>query len=782
MTRALLLAYCLGIGLIVFLPSLEDWPALLGGFVVAFALAISQSQSRPLIPLLVLAFGLGSGWHIQWAAQGLSERLDKQLEGEDLWVQGRVISAPFEYDLVQQFGFYIESSEQGITGLARLNHYGDEEIQLGDKLDLIVRLNRPHSLANPGSFDREAQMLRAGMIASGYVREVLSQSQQFELSLSGIRGELHSRLMEIGSGSPYRGLVIALVLGEKSQLSVHHNELFAKTGTTHLFVISGLHIGLVAGVFFWLASLITSLYPPLFRALPRQKLAGAVALLAAISYAALAGFSLPTQRAVVMLGVVILSGLWGRDLATSYRLLVALALVLTLDPLATTSAGFWYSFVAVAGLLYLTNFTQTTTNQIATRETELRRGIAPLKQFAARLLKPQLTVFVLLLLPLLIFGGTPSVFSPLTNVVAIPVVGLLIVPLCLLASLLSLVGGDIPLIVFEVIDWLFRYLFVGLEWVAQMQVDLFGELKPIPRQGSRLPWVCASAAVALVLAPIRLHAKLLALPLMLPLLWPAARSNGFDLAVHVLDVGQGLAVIVQTGNHSLLYDTGFGVENGYSAGQAVIVPALKHLGISTLDTVVVSHGDNDHIGGLEAVLASYKQAEFISNPAVITQTTRPALSCRLVTPWQWEKVHFEFLNVADPAVSSNDQSCVLKVSVGELSVLLPGDIERPVELLLASQFASKLSSKWLIAPHHGSKSSSSYPFLKRVQPETVLISSGYNNRFGHPSKDIISRYDSLGIDYFVTHEEGMLSLFYPPLDPDHNSPVSYRKTMPRYWR
>jgi competence protein ComEC len=782
MARFSLVAYCLGIGLIGFLPKLDLWPQMLLCFCAAFTASLTLVRSKPLVPILIFAFGLGAGWHIFWGADGLSNRLPQPLEGEDLEVAGQIVSVPEQFDRLQQFTFRIDSGERGVEGKVRLNFYDTEALFLGDKLTLKVRLNRPHSLANPGSFDREANMLRAGLIASGYLREILSHSQAFELSRVGVRAEIYKRLRAVSDGSEFGGLIIALVLGEKSGITSEQTQLFAETGTTHLFVISGLHIGLVAGVFFFITSLVASTCPPILKRIPRQKIAGIFSLIAAVLYSALAGFSLPTQRAIVMLGVFVLCSLWDRRVATSYRFLLALAIVLSLDPLAPISAGFWYSFVAVAGLLFLANYSA---GSVTPANHELPAHSVFMQtvwQFLLRLVKPQLIIFIVLLLPVLVFGTGLSVLSPLGNTFAIPLVGLLIVPMCLLLTLLTFVSGEIAANLLSVIEYLFYGLLVALEWLSQWQDILFSQTNTLRGQVSLIALTFGVVAVSVLLAPIKIKLKLLALPLVMPLFWPGLRINHFDLAVHVLDVGQGLAVVIQTANYTLLYDTGFGVDDGYSAGEAVVLPVLSHLNVGSLDAVVISHGDNDHIGGLQGVLRALPETVLISNSAVLAEAAGPSKNCANVEPWRWDKARFEFLGVDDLALSTNNQSCVLRVSLQSTSILLPGDIERPAEILLTTEYGNKLRSDILIAPHHGSKSSSSYPFLKQVQPKTVIVSAGYNNRFGHPSADIIQRYEILGLDYFVTNAEGMLSFYYPAPNPDHSGPISYRKSAPRYWR
>ncbi len=790
MTRSALLAYCLGISLITVIPTLTHaiWIVPVGCLCVMLSLALPQMWLLP--PERTLAFVVGVFWHLAWAQYALTAQLEPSEEGEDRVIVGRVVSPLQDYGTSRQFLFNISQSEAGVLGLVQLNYYGEEAFDFGQRLELVVRLNRPHGLANPGVFDREAAMLSQRIRATGYVRS-LNRYPAFEERLSTralvvkIRAAFYKRLVEISKNSPNQGLVLALVLGEKGKTSQQQRDLFAATGTSHLFVISGLHIGLVAGVAYYSVSLMTLAIPFSFRRLPRQTLAGFAGLGAAAGYALLAGFTLPTQRALIMLTVFMLSALSSRQVSVSHRFLVALALVLTIDPLATLGAGFWFSFTAVASLLVVANFSPEKFRSIQKQTPSHTGYLAQLFAGLSRLLRPQMAIALALLVPLTFWGASPSLLSPLTNTVVIPLVGFLLVPLCLTLSITSFFSDFAAGMLLRTTERLFSFLLTFLEGIATSENYLSHSFGLSSNANFAPNWFWGAAAVAVLMSPAANRVKLFALIMFVPYFWPETRGRGFDIAAHVLDVGQGLAVIVQSQHHTLVYDTGFGIEGGYSLGDSVLLPALKYLRVTDLDTVVVSHGDADHIGGLRAVLSQFPRAQLISNADVLADLPSAAQNsrdCIEVKPWHWDGIDFEFLTITSQNFSTNNNSCVLKISHGRFSILLPGDIERAAERLLVQKYGNALAANVLVAPHHGSNSSSSYPLLKSVRPDSIIVSAGYNNRFDHPAQTITDRYSALAIDYFLTAEEGMISLFYQKSDTHHIEPLSYRKSRPRYWR
>lgn len=810
MLQLSLIAYSLGILALIAVPCLAC-PL----FAIVAALAVStviawlltsrfwkSTQGLHLVKVCIvclMSFLFGFSWHVHWARSGLDAWLPTSLESVDITVKGSVISLPRSTEFGIQYHFWIQQSDLGFTGKVLLNDYTADTgiIRAGQTRHMQVRMKRPHGVANPGGFDREANLLRQGVVATGYVRKVWPSVQSPGLSLLGLRQLLLDRLSIYTNQSQEGGLLLALVLGLTNQIDREHGDLFSKTGTSHLFVISGLHVGLVAGVVYGLASFCLRPFTNLSSLLPRQKLAMLFAMLAATFYAGLAGFTLPTVRAVVMSTVLMAVYLTGRKLPLSLRWLLALAVVLSLDPLAPVSQGFWFSFIAVAVLLLLIDGGQRARGRDSRfgedEESDNWRGKVFHSMQALRLLlTSQLNVFIALLLPLLFWGMPVSPLSPLINLVAIPVLGFFVVPLCLLFALLAGLESTLAAPVFSLVEYSLGFLVVALAQIASWDLGQMALLKLDLPPKSIIPWFFAVIGLALQLYPVLGMTRWLGVPLLMPLLWSTPQMSRSPLTVNVLDVGQGLAVLVQTTDHNLIYDTGNGRDSGFSAGRAIIAPALLSMGISELDMIVVSHGDTDHAGGLSGLLAVMPTNIVVYSDDVNVQN-QPAVNCHELENWVWDGVEFGFLETGFIAGSRNNNSCVLQVRFGDSAILLPGDIEKEAEYQLLSHYGASLQSTLLIAPHHGSKTSSSYPFLKTVMPQQSVFATGYGNRFNHPAQEIVSRYHALGITTYTTSESGMLTF---ELSGDASASVDkgfpsslafgdahgYRKEQPQYWR
>ena len=728
--------------------------------VVVERLDLANPPRRIVIGLLL--YSLGACWHLNWANNLLSERLPQILEGETLQVVGVVIGMPERSLIAQQFQFRILDTPSGFfPRKVILNYYGDATIVPGQHWQFAVRLNRPHGFSNPGGFDYEAWLFQQGVSARGYVRA--SGSSQLivdpsevggfsaSVCLHSLRYSIKTELQRMLEGSQYGGLLIALLLGDRSAISQDSWQLFTATGSNHLFVISGLHIGMVSGFAFWSALLVGRLVR-IGRFVPAQKVAAFLALSAAFGYALLAGFSLPTQRAFIMIAVLMWGFFWNARYQISFRLLLALFAVLLLNPLALTSAGFWLSFIAVAALLAFATSSQAslTVEQI---EVPFRERMWLLLRL---LVRPQFIVFLALGLPLVFFTQQLSLLAPLINIIAIPVVGFLILPICFASLLASFVHEPVAVLLLTgahgVISLLIKFMGLLVAWSA-------GSLQLHLGQPSSWNVLALCFVVLLLLLPKGVCRRSLIFPLMfcaLPIPERLRPPTSDNLRLHIVDVGQGLSVIVQTRHHALLYDTGAKLSADFNIGSAVVVPALRALGIRSLTTVVVSHGDNDHAGGLVGVDGGISVGRLISNRKVL-QGGLSAQLCLDTDDWNWDGVDFRFLKSGVNYSSENNSSCVLQIRSREGSVLLPGDIEREAEAQLARRYGKELASSVLLAPHHGSRSSSSYAFLKRVQPEYVVFSAGYHNSFGHPHDRVVTRYGEFASETLTTSETGMIS-------------------------
>ncbi|NKB31805.1 MAG: DUF4131 domain-containing protein [Pseudomonadales bacterium] len=352
--RLLLVAYCLGILSGSYLPiaALQvGKPGLLFCLLALLACAsiISSSPKRLMLCFLV-TFLLGISWQAVWGGQQLSERLPVLLEGVDFAVEGRVLGLPVRNELGQRFEFeIIRSSTDFVRRKIRLDYFGEQEIEGGQRWGFTVRLKQPRGLANTGGFDFEAWSLQRGLNATGYVRP---DSEHLIIDSLSLRARIHARLKRALTGSNYNNLIVALTLGHKGEIESELWDLFSKTGTNHLWVISGLHIGLVTGIAYFISKLVFRFFPALFSVVSLQIASTVFALTAAIFYAYLANFSLSTQRALIMICTVMVCSSWQRKLGWDLRLTLAMALVLSANPLAGQNPGFWFSFVAVAVLLF----------------------------------------------------------------------------------------------------------------------------------------------------------------------------------------------------------------------------------------------------------------------------------------------------------------------------------------------------------------------------------------------------------------------------------------------
>lgn len=770
--KANMIIACAAIVGIGFLPDLPPFVVLIITLLVAVA-ALLVRRFRLLLPLC-----LGVFWGAAYGYLTISQQLPAELEGVDLWVEGEISGLPRRTDLSQRFEFDIKHialpdgrKKRVNLGRVRINWYQTfRSVKPGERWRLQLRLKRAHGFANPGGFDYEGWLFRQAIGATGYVRRH-EHNQRLATAGSGQlldqwRYGLLQRLRAQLQDNPNKGLLLALLMGERTDISAQQWQLLSTTGTNHLFVISGLHVGFVAlcayFVFFHLSRLLL-LGPPRIAA---QQLGAAGALLSSCFYAAMAGFSLPTQRALIMLLVMLLGRICRRRINVWHSFTLALLLVLLWDPLAAHAAGFWLSFGAVGSLLYA--FSQRTVD----------------KGFWWRWVRPQWVVFVAFFPVLLFFFQQVSLVSPAANLLAIPFVGFIVVPLCLLVVLLELLTSVLPL------QWLASCTGLMLQLASSSFELIFDYLKLL----AALPWakwghalslwflLPALAGVLLLLAPRGLPARWLGVVCLVPLL-VGGRSGPQQgqFEVTVLDVGQGLAVLVRTAEHQLLYDVGAQFSPNFDAANAVVLPYLRQQGIAALDRVVISHGDNDHAGALPMLIDGVAVAEVVFGSASIATGKVSQQACEDGQAWQWDKVSFKLMQ-ADASTwhNENNRSCVLKVSSDAFSVLLTGDIEVEAETALLGQYGSQLKADVLLAPHHGSRSSSSQTFVDRVAPEWVIFSSGYRNRFGHPHEKVVARYSRRNIAMLNTQQQGAIRVYFHQ---DEARPVieKYRETFKRYW-
>lgn len=717
--RLALIALAAGLLGLRFLPALPD-----SGWLLAMALLGGLLLPSRGYPLGLALLGLAWACH---SAQGLlDERLDPHWDGRTLWLEGRIVGLPEHAEGVTRFYLEQARSRRGaLPARLRLSWHAAPPLAAGETWRLAVSLKRPRGLLNPHGFDYEAWLAARRVGATGAVKagERLAPAE----GSVAWRDQLRSRLLAVPAHGR-EGALAALVLGDGSGLSRADWRVLQDTGTIHLLVISGQHVALLAGLLYALVLGLFRLgcWP---RGWPWLPCACLLAMLGALGYGALAGFEVPVRRACAMLAVVLLWRWRFRQLGVWLPLLVALNLVLLAEPLASLQPGFWLSFGAVALLAWCFSG---------------RLGVG-----SAWLALPHAQwAMTLGLLPLLLGLGLPvSLSGPLANLLAVPWISLAVLPLALLGALLLPLPG-VGSSLLGLAGLLLDALFAVLAWLAA--------LAPASSLAAAPLWalLLGGLGVLLALLPRGLPLRLLGLPMLLPLLFPPHPVVPVGHAeVRVFDVGQGLAVLVRTRAHALLYDAG-PASRGFDSGERVLLPSLRGLGVRRLDVLLLSHADQDHAGGAAALLGGLPVGRLLSGEAAALRLPRPAEACRDGEQWHWDGVRFTTWQWA-AAGNANEASCLLQVEAGGERLLLTGDLGVAGERqLLAS--GRDLRADWLLAGHHGSRSSSSPAFIAAVGAPQVLFARGWLNPFGHPHGEVLERFRQAGAQIHDTARDGAL--------------------------
>lgn len=688
-------------------------------------------------------------WSILNIGWTLQDRLHPALVGQDIMVRGTICDFPRDDGRARRFVLHVARSptDPPLPARVYLGSYGAiaGDLAGGQQWRLKVRLKRPRGLSNPGAFDFERWSLERRIGATGYVR-VSPLNRRVALGSGACptmraRQSLATAIERAADADGPVRFVLALAVGARHRLTEDDWTVLRRTGTVHLMAISGLHIGLVAGMLLFVGRALG--YAALlcgFRCSPRS-VGRALALGGAAGYAALAGFAVPTMRALVMVfAAVALTS--RRRLMSAWHSLGAAALAVSwVDPLAMLGSGFWLSFGAVS-VLMLTGLSLST---------EPPAGEPLPGRLGARfrlLVMVQLTLSAGLTPLSMLFFGEASLVAPLTNLFAIPLFALAVVPLTLVGSLALPVAPLVAGVVLEVATAVLGGALDLLGWIAAWRGSAW---RGAPPGGLWIAMACPAAL--LVIWPRPLRGRIPLALVLLAVAWASAQRAPPTLRVVVMDVGQGLAVLVQTREHALLYDAGpaFGRRD---AGQTVVLPVLNHFGVGALDAIVVSHGDNDHAGGVESVLAEHPDAALIALAPPRTARRRVA-ACRAGMQWRWDDVRFRVLHPdGDGALATdNERSCVLSIATRHGSLLLPGDIERRAELRLLRKNGLGRHDL-VVAPHHGSATSSSPPFVRAVRPRFVVFATGFANRWKFPDRRVSDRWRRVGACLLNTAVDG----------------------------
>ena len=693
---------------------------------LAGLLALTLRVTRPLAGLL-----FGMAYTIYLANAWSDHRIPNYLEGEPVLIEGRVSSLPVVRANGWRFLFVVKNGPLNGRKLS-LGWYEENPPFAGERWRLAVKLSRNHGSVNSGLFDYEAWLLSQGIHGTGYVTHPAQSLKLSEVRFLDRYQEWRFRLGEAVSaqvwGSRARGMVIALLLGDSNQLTPEVWNTLSATGTNHLLIVSGLHVSLVTALLFWFWRRALRVSPPV---------AVLLTSLGAIGYSLVTGFGLPVQRALVMslVGLLVLTS--RRETSVWHALVLALGAVLVLNPFAALNAGFWLSFAAVMGLL---------------------GGFAglkwsnQLKVFA--LVKTQWMAFIATMPLLLCWVFKVSLMSVVANLIAIPIVSLAVVPLILLFMIVmmldvipgfSVLAQSLLLLVAFSLEQLLRIL---------EYLESFGWVFHRPVSNGWTLWL-AMLGSSVLLCPPRTLPRWMGLICWLPLLTvnQISREDTF-LRVDILDVGQGLSVIVSSPTTIVLYDAG-PAGGRFDAGEQIVLPTLRRLGARQLDLLVVSHGDNDHAGGVAAVRRGLPVLETVSEDL--------GLPCRQSREWYFEGLSVRLFapGATQNLRNRNDLSCVVLIQAGEVKVLLPGDIESMAEYALIREGIGPVDL--VVTPHHGSISSSTPAFINQFYPGLVVHSAGYLNRFGHPDPVVVERYRARGIRQLNVAHSGALTFRFSEL-------------------
>lgn len=713
-------------------PALCPWAALAAS--VAATLIIYAVLRRPWVLVLAVAL-LAALWSTFSAGREFASRLPRALEGRTLVVTGRIADLPRSEPGRVRFQVNVNHVEDvhGAT-LPRVPRIAlswyrppPRTPRVGERWRFRVRLMRPRGLADPGAFDYARWAFAHDLGATGYVyRNAAVRLAPARPGLGTVRARVVHAVHRALPDSPWAGLVAGLAVGARGGVTDAQWQTLRKTGTSHLLAISGLHLGLVAALAFLVVAGMARRVPALVARVPARLVGAGAAALAALLYAALAGFSLPTQRALVMIALPLLALAMRRRVGVATALGIAAFTVTLLSPRAVVTAGFWLSFGAVAALAWGLNAG--------------RRGRS--------LVRAQLVVSVALVPLVALFFGQVSLVGPAANLVAIPVVGWLAVPPALAGAIASLLhpGWGAPL--FSLSAAVLAHLWPVLQWLAHRGLASL----PVAPAG----WLALGAAVAgaaCLFAPRGLGLGAAGMALLVPLVRPAvAPPRPGDFRVTVLDVGQGLAAAVRTAHHLVLIDSGPRWWGGNDAGRAVVLPFLHSRHLGAPDLLVLSHIDADHAGGLRSLRRAYPALPVLSGAA------QAARGCRRGEHWRWDGVEFRVLGPEGRQPGSrNNRSCILKVTGAGGSVLFPGDIERPAERSLLASARAHLRSDVLVAPHHGSATSSTPAFVAAVAPRYVVFTVGYRNRYRFPRPRVVMRYRRAGAQLLDSAHDGAVT-------------------------
>lgn len=715
--------------------------------------------------------------------------IPKSLEKLEIQVSGKIVSQISRFGSLSRFDFDVESfhiEDEALPnpGRIQLTSYERElTFEPEDRWKFRVRLKQPRSLVNPGmGFDYASWLMSKGVTANGYIvngsaKQIIGLDTHFSIHFDPIqtaRKGFADFLATQPISKSHRAVFGALSVGIREEMDDRTWRVLRNTGTAHLVAISGLHIGLVALIFGVIGGAIWQLSSRFLGRIIKQDFKWCFALSAAIIYALLAGLTLPTQRAVSMLLIAALVTFLRRNVPPWWLLSLTVTVVLIINPLAPLANSFWLSFVAVTILICGLDLEHKSKDEIITKGgASWRHLLALIKKWG----KVQSWLFVAMMPVFAIGFHQISIVAPVANLIAVPIVGMTIVPLVLLALIGWCLGlFEFAALIVKLTSFLFQYVWNYLAWLGSFQwaTDKLGA------PGQAAIWLACLGFVLLVLGrklPYRSLGAIWFLPLFVS--GTPALSEG-EFRYSLLDAGQGLASVVQTRNHVMVFDAGASYSSGFDIGEAVVGPFIRSQDYTHIDLLLISHGDNDHAGGAKSLDREFDVRHLMASDPSSELIPPSAEHCEEGQIWQWDEVTFEVIwPYSGVDRRGNNGSCVIKVSSRFGSLLLTGDIERFAEHQLVRLSRGKLSADVLQVPHHGSNTSSTQFFIRSVDPAIALVGNGYLNRFGHPATQIKERYRRAGVPMLSAADHGAIQVDFS------SSGIRLqgeRAQIPRFWR
>ncbi|WP_430795218.1 DNA internalization-related competence protein ComEC/Rec2 [Acinetobacter terrestris] len=653
-----------------------------------------------------------------------------------------------------------------------INAHHQPVLELGQYYRLQGKLLPAHSYATQGVFDQEQWYLQQNIMSGfkvtsvqklpeqdisalgygRYVRQQHSFSNQIQLWMEQQRLALRNFIDQ--QPVKHKGLLLALLTGDKSLLKPETEQFFQRFGMSHLLAISGPHVLIFALLLCWsLHQLICRYCPQAYLKWPKQYLLIVPFCICVLLYCAFVGFEIPALR--TLLTCLLISGfvLLKQKIQALNILLLSASILLIFDPFSILSAAFWLSYGACFVLLRIYQTVQQShAEEIKTRNQAIKIQVKIL-------IESQWKIFLALFPLMLIFFKQVAWITPLSNLFAIPWIGMVIVPLDVIAALCYFIFKPLGSLIFQINDGCLSVLLIFMQLLDRL---FSPALQPVAMNF----WMLLSLCLGLIILflPRGVLPKTWSVLCFVPLIMIDSSQNEFELTV--LDVGQGQAIFVRDQEQTLMIDTGGNYDEAkFSVGKQIILPFLSVNGVSELNQLILTHLDQDHKGAYESIKHDLPIKKIYSNEQLEVADSSQFDYCHQGQKWQWsDRVNLTVLSpkaeqLANAKDEKNEMSCVVYLQVKNAqpyqNFLLMGDAGWPTEYQILQDYPD-LKVDVLVLGHHGSRHSSAYDFLKQFNPKLAVASAGFNNRYGHPSVVLESRLKKLNIPLLTTLKQGSI--------------------------